>query len=584
MKKFNRLRYFIIVLVILTIPTFWTLFRPGYFPMQDDLQAFRLHQMDKCFQDFQFPCRWIPDMGYQYGYPQFNFYSPSVYYLGEVLHLLGIQFIDAVKLLFILGFVLSALTMFLFLQSIFGRLPAFFGALLYTYVPFKAVQVYVRGSLSEFWALVIFPLLFWSSYQLITTHKKKYGIYLALSVALMFLTHNLLSVLIFPALAVWCLILMGIHGKWKLFSWLLAFGFLGFGLACFFILPALFEKEYVHTETLLSGYFDYRQHFVSLQKLFFSNEWGYGSSNLGQTEILNLSTGIMQWIMGAIGVIGGLLLFKKERKLSILVLLIGFLELFSLFMIHQKSSFIWQQVPGIEYLQFPWRFLALSTFFLSILGASAIYFLQKFSKTGLWLGLISVVVAIMLTINFFQPKNWLNISDTEKFSGQSWEKQLTISIFDYLPIYAKFPPNQVAPDLPEILDGDVVVTSYKKGSDFQEGNISGGGVIRLPLFDFPGMKVTMTSSTSGDVPLGVDTGHTTITTEVNHWHDDCRNQEYCLGLITFNTPTDSFPYQTFKAELTDTPIRTIGNSISLVSLILLIGMVLLYTKARHAKN
>src|SRR3989344_6624353 len=114
-----------VIILILIIPSFFALLKPGFFPMQDDLQAFRIHQMVECFKDFQIPCRWVPDPGYQYGYPQFNFYPPSVYYLGEIIHLTGIQFIDAVKILFILGFILSALTCFIFLKSLFGQWPAF---------------------------------------------------------------------------------------------------------------------------------------------------------------------------------------------------------------------------------------------------------------------------------------------------------------------------------------------------------------------------------------------------------------------------------------------------------------------------
>ena len=99
----RSLKFWIAICLIFTIPTFYQLVRPGFFFMQDDLQAFRVHQMFVCFKDFQIPCRWVPDMGYQYGYPQFLFYPPSVYYLGAFIHLFGIQIIDSVKILFILG-------------------------------------------------------------------------------------------------------------------------------------------------------------------------------------------------------------------------------------------------------------------------------------------------------------------------------------------------------------------------------------------------------------------------------------------------------------------------------------------------
>ncbi|MCX6705300.1 MAG: hypothetical protein NT162_03115 [Candidatus Woesebacteria bacterium] len=83
----------IFVLIMLIFPTFSKLLQPGFFSMQDDLQAFRVYEMDKCFDDFQIPCRWVPDAGYQYGYPQFNFYPPLPYYLGAGLHRIGFQYI-----------------------------------------------------------------------------------------------------------------------------------------------------------------------------------------------------------------------------------------------------------------------------------------------------------------------------------------------------------------------------------------------------------------------------------------------------------------------------------------------------------
>jgi len=100
-RFFNKKYIFSILLFLLIIPSFFSLLRPGFYSMQDDLQAFRLHQMHQCLSDFQIPCRWVPDAGFGYGYPQFNFYAPGVYYLGEIIHLLGIQFIDTVKFLFI---------------------------------------------------------------------------------------------------------------------------------------------------------------------------------------------------------------------------------------------------------------------------------------------------------------------------------------------------------------------------------------------------------------------------------------------------------------------------------------------------
>ncbi|MDP3733505.1 MAG: YfhO family protein [Candidatus Daviesbacteria bacterium] len=228
-----------LLLFILIIPLFSSLLRPGFFPMQDDLQAFRIHQMVKCLNDFQIPCRWVPDMGYQYGYPQFNFYPPSVFYLGGILNLLGIQIIDSVKLLFILGFILSALTMFIFLKTLMGEWPAFIGSILYSFTPYKAQEVYVRGSLSEFFAFIFFPLIFWSAYKLIKSGKLRYIGWLAFSTGFLLITHNLMSFIFLPIFGVWVVTLSVIYKKWGVFPKVIVGSLLGLGLASFFTLPVI---------------------------------------------------------------------------------------------------------------------------------------------------------------------------------------------------------------------------------------------------------------------------------------------------------------------------------------------------------
>lgn len=553
-----------LLLIILILPSFFSLIRPGFFVMQDDLQAFRIHQMNRCFVDFQIPCRWIPDMGYQYGYPQFNFYPPGVFYLGEIFHKIGFQIIDSVKILFILGFIASAFGMFLFLKTFFGEWPALVGSILYTYAPFRAVEVYVRGSLSEFWALSFFPLIFWVSYGAIKSEKLKYFLWLAIFLGLLILTHHLMTFIFLPILFFWMITWVLIEKKWRILPKLLLSFLIAFGLSTFFTLPLIFEKQFVHTETLLSGYFDYRQHFVSVGQLFLSNYWDYGSSLFGSGDTVNLSTGPIHWIGGLLVFLLAILNFKKTKKLSTIIFLLAGLELLVLFLIHQRSSFIWEKINILSWLQFPWRFLAVSIFLLSILSAAAIFFLSQYKKgLGLALGIIAILGVFVLHANFFKPQEWLGISDKDKFSGPFWEKELTISIFDYLPIYAKLPPNKKAPDFPEILNGEAEFINYKKSSDYQIGDIKVDreAMVRVPLFDFPGMEVLIDQR------------------KVAHWHDDCRGEEYCLGLITFNLPVGSHK---IEIKLQDTPIRKTGNIITLVSICLLAALI--YKAKKNEKN
>lgn len=561
MQKFLQKEIILpVLIVIFTIPLFLSLLRPGFFPMQDDLQAFRVQQMVKCLQDLQIPCRWIPDMGYQYGYPQFNFYPPSIFYLGAVFNLVGIQVIDAIKILFILGFVLSALTMYVFLKALAGEWPAFVGAILYSFAPYKAAEVYVRGSLSEFWAFVFFPLIFWSTLQLIKSGKLKFIGWLAVSIGLLLTTHNLMSFIFLPIFATWALLATVVWKKWQSFPKVILGSLLGLGLAAFFSIPLIFEGKFVHLETLTGGYFDFRQHFVNLTQLFVSNHFGYGSSYLGPNDDLSLSVGQIHWVLGFLALILGVINYKRKKQLAILIFALGVWELFVLFLMHQRSTFIWEVFPVLKWLQFPWRFMSDSVFLLSLLGALAIYLVSDLNKKwGRVVGVAAIAGVLLLHGSFFQPRDWFNISDRDKFSGENWEKQLTISIFDYLPIYAKLPPNKKAPELPEVLDGQAEFINYKKGSNYQKGEVQvkEKATIRMPLFDFPGMNVTVDQK------------------EVKSWHNDCRREEYCLGLITFNIEAGRHIIQ---AKLLNTPVRSIGNIITIISILIVAGIFFRGTK------
>jgi hypothetical protein len=542
---FKKKSFWIALLVILTIPAFFKLIRPGFFPMQDIMQVFRSFELDKCIADLQIPCRWIPDAGYGYGYPQFNFYAPAVYYFGEIFHLAGFQFIDSIKIVIGLGFILGTVGMFLLVNEFFGEWAAVTASLLYTYAPFKAQEIYVRGDISEFWATVFFPIIFWATYKLIKNGGNKYLFWTVVSIAGLFFTHVLFSILFIPLIIFWAVYWLIEEKKTKSLPKVFLIIILGFIVSASFTLPMLFEKGFVHIETLLGGFFDYRQHFVTLKELFLSNHWGYGSSVLGPNDDLSLSTGIVQWIMGLVAVIFALFKFKKDKKISFLILCFGAIDLFVLFLTHEKSSFIWSFIKPLAYLQFPWRFLSLSVFILSFLSGYVIYCFGKLKYPA---GLLVLILVLALNASFFTPKTWLNVSDKDFLTGAAWQNELTASIFDYLPIYAKLPPLSIAPEVPEILSGNAEFKSYIKGSNYQTGDLSvkEEARIRLPLFDFPGMTVFLNNRIVG------------------HVNDVCSGEPFCMGLITFNAPVGDF---TFKVKLENTPVRTIGNIISLIAFI-----------------
>ena len=544
-----------LLIFIIALPSIYSLIKPGYFPIHDDIQAFRLLELDKCIKDNQIPCRWIPDMGYGYGYPQFNYYGPFPYYLMEVFHLMGFGFLDSTKIGFILSILVSAYGMYLLGKSLWGTGGGLISSAFYIYGPYRAVNIYVRGAMGETWGMAFLPFIFWSIKEVLENHKNA-KLWLALSLAALLTSHNITSIISIIFIAAWFIFLIYYKGfrppqVIRQVKNILISGLWGFFISAFFTLPAFFEREYVHIETILMGYFNYLAHYVGLKQLLFSTHFGYGSSELGPNDNVLLSPGILHWAFPILVVI---LLFwfrrSKELRYSLLFLLLGW---FSLFLIHPRSTFIWQSLPILSFVQFPWRFLTIATFCFAVVSGAVVAIMPKKIKLkSFFVGLI-VLIVIFFNVGYFKPRIVLNITDADKFSGDAWQKQLTISIFDYLPIYAKHPPTQKAPDTPSFLEGEGEVKGGEKGTDWQEWEISVNSQVSkiiFPIYDFP----VWTARVNGQKNI------------ITHDNE--------LGLITLLLNKGA---NKVSLKLMDTPLRKFSNLLTLISIIL-IPVYLLKTK------
>lgn len=517
-----------VLLALLIVPAFIALARPGYFPMHDDIQGMRLLQMHKCVLDFQLPCRWVPDMGYGYGYPQFIFYSPLPYYLMVTLVVLGAGILESVKIGFGISLIASAYSMYLLGSYLWGKKGGIVSALFYTYAPYRAVDIYVRGAMGEAWAFVFLPLII-----LFTARGKILP--LALSVAGLLVTHNVSTIMFLPFWGAATFFL--IRPRLREYARIVAGAFWGGALAAFFVLPAFLEKNHTHVETVLSGYFNYLAHFVGIKQLLFSTFWGYGVSALGELDGMSVSVGILNWSIPLLVV--GLLLYLGKIKTFKTAAVFLFLGLIALFLVHPKSQFVWDSLGIMSYIQFPWRFLGVSIFLFSVAtGALAKLITRRRSA------MVVFVFLILLLVNgsFFKPQEYIDIADSVKFSGENWDKQQTISIMDYLPVSALYPPVARAPELPQILEADGRVLGGEKGTNWQKWEVvlKESGKVRLQQFDFPGWRVKVDG-------------------EARQIYSD--NE---LGLITVDVSEGT---HSVHAKLYDTNIRLIGNLVSLFALI-----------------
>ncbi|HLD11506.1 MAG TPA: 6-pyruvoyl-tetrahydropterin synthase-related protein [Patescibacteria group bacterium] len=528
------------LVLLLGIPAVWALVPPGFFFTHDVIHVARIFAMDKILlTDLQMPPRWV-DV-FRYGEPTFSFYAPLPYIFGAFIHRIGLTFLDTTKLLFGLGILLSGVSMYFFAKDFFGKKGGYIAAVLYMYAPYHAVDVYVRGALSESWALVFFPLIFWTSYNCFT--KKSYLWFLGTVFSLtgLFLTHNIMTLLFTPFLhSFWFFLFFQSRAKFTLIKKAVGSFVLSFLVSSFFLLPAFIEKSFVQNALLTGQYFDFRGHFVAIGQ-FFRSTWGYGGSVWGPEDGFSLQLGIVHIVLGGLSVLVALLSFRKQKKLFFLLSVFAAFFIVSLFMQHNKSTPIWLQIELLSFVQFPWRFLGLSIFFLSFLAGSIVHIPLP---RKVWLGVFFLILTATIFINtrYFHPERREAVSDADYVSSRvlSQEKNLPK---DYLPIWVEQIPGERIEE-PFSRDGTKITSTLDESTSTRyvyTVEATGSADVVFPVTYFPGWEASIDTKT---VPLKPSEGY---------------------GLIELTLPEG---ISRVDLALTETPVRMVGDIGSIIGLTL----------------
>ena len=542
MKKFN---YLIILFISLVLG--WQLLRPGYYSMHDDLQVMRLFEMNRCFENGQIPCRWVPDLGQNYGQPLFNYYSALPYYLGQIFHFAGFTYIDTVKLLFLMSLFLSGVFVYRLTREFMKESAALVAAIAYLTAPYHAVDIFVRGALSESWGLTLVPLVLYSLIRVCRQPRATNSVIFALSLAALLTTHNITVLISFPILVIFGAYFFLTSPKKKSQTFYLIPGVMfGIGLSAFFLFPVLFEQSYIQTKFLTSDYFDFRAHFVTIGQLFTKLTWGYGPSRFNSfqyPQTLSFFVGILPVVSILISPVL-LWIRRRDRQLFPLIIIIFTLSLLTLFMTHSRSLPIWESVKPLNFVQFPWRFLGPVSLLTSILIGFAIDVIKVVGRrlTQITFFFIAFLIAANFS-NFQFEKYFPNETDQQKLSGEAYDSQIRGALLDYLPSSVKVIPISKAPANPQVLSGIVETNYFDKRSNYFSSEFdirSDTAEIRFPIMDFPGWTVYQNRS---GIPVKFDV-----------------NNDY--GQITVKLTKG---HQLIQAFFENTPLRGVSNAITFIS-------------------
>ena len=437
--KFISNSFPLLILLGFSLFAILSFFSPGFFIIHDNTQIQRTFEMAKALDDGMFPVRWVSDLGYGYGYPIFNFYAPLFYYISGLFTIFGFTALVSTKITAVLAILLSSFSMYLLTREFWGKWGAVLSSILYTYAPFHAVDIFVRGDFAELLAYGFIPLPILGIYRLYSERSKGlwfWTVFTAITFSAIVISHNLTALMVAPFLLVEVVILSIIYfKKEKNFSIHIFYSlFLGLLLSSFYFLPALIELKFTDVFSVIGGGSDFKDHFVCILQFWYS-PWGFAGSAPGCLDGISFEIGKLHLASVLIGGVG-LLFIKRQIKHFFALLLALLLFIFSIFMMTEYSRVIWEAITPMKFFQFPWRFLILSSFTSSFIAGFLIWAIQKkFDKkrSVFILMIILSIISVIYYQKFFYPEN-ISLDPSSNYTNEKSLKWSTSKISDeYMP-------------------------------------------------------------------------------------------------------------------------------------------------------
>ena len=347
-------------------------------------------------------CRWANN---GFGEPRFIFYPPLSWTLGAALGLVAPW--SAVPALFIvLVQTLAGISMFALARRFFPPAPALFSAACYAGNPYALLVVYLRSDFAELLACALLPMLVLAAVELcglIENRRRstsRVAAILAFLFACIWLSNapaGVISSYSMALLFVWA----AIRAKSFAPVWRGAGGLtLGFGLAGFYLVPALYEQRWVNIRQALAPGLEPAQNFL------------YTTIGDPEHNTFNGIASSVAMLLTALTTIAALLARsafenrddgKAARRLCGVMVLLG---VAAVVLMIRPSSLLWELLPELRFIQFPWRWTGMVAVPYSFFAAAA---LARARVRWIWASVL--ILAVAGTATFLVRKAWWDSDD-----------------------------------------------------------------------------------------------------------------------------------------------------------------------------
>ncbi|MEO6393547.1 MAG: 6-pyruvoyl-tetrahydropterin synthase-related protein [Pyrinomonadaceae bacterium] len=315
------------------------------------------------------PAGWLASAASGYGDVTPRFYPPALYYLLAGSRLALGNWYNGALFTYAIISIVSALGTYVWAREFLPRGESVCAAALYTFAPYHLNQFYQAFLLAEFAGAAILPFTFAFVHRVCKRGRMGDVAGLAISYALLVLTHLPLTVIGSIALtvyALWCL------DKKKLWPtlWKLAAA-VGLGLAA----SASFWTTLVAELSWFGGKVTSSDHSTEYGYNFVFSTVSTDNLNVWWMNILTLAT--LALFLPALAC-GRARLTDNERR-GVRGTLVLFL--FGLIMTSYLSWPVWRLSQTLQSVQFPWRWLAVASLAGAVLAAAHLSFWLEKART-----------------------------------------------------------------------------------------------------------------------------------------------------------------------------------------------------------
>lgn len=443
-------------------------------------------------ENFLFP-NIISSFSNSYGYSWNLFYGPLTTYGIIAIKFIVRNYIVAYKIFVLIFLFLSGYFMYKFMKNLTRNSEvALLASILYMSFPYHLTDLYTRNAIGEFTSFAFIPLVFWGLYNLLNTSDKNY--YLTVGAVGLILTHNLSTVITAIFGFIYLVVNIDKLKDSKVRKKLLINICFILLVTSFYWVPLLetkFSANYqVYEQGMMSTSEKTAGHSLNLTQLFVT-------SNDGSAYVFELGPHIL--IMLAFSVMALNSLKPELKKTYIFLLTCGLVTLWM-----ATKYFPWKYLPEqFSIIQFPWRMLMMSAFFLSAVCAMNMgTIIKKFSiKDVLVLSIISIlyILAFCNILTVYSGEKLENIENINmgNVTGKEYETVAGIAKAEYLPVNAYKNRFYVASREKGIyvLNGKAIIENeskdgYKYVADLTTGDAE-YTIFELPYIYYPGYEVRL---------------------------------------------------------------------------------------------